>query len=372
MMTITSLDIFSATMQLSETSREGKTMTTLDDVARLAGVSRMTVSNALRGKSNVKDSTADKVVKAARKLHYRPNFAARSLASGKTNIIGFSTVELDHSPFSVNLASAISDKAFERGYQTMIQQTRKSEQYESTMFSDSYMQICEGTIFSAPTLSAAEITSLSQHYPLVAFDAPELVGTIDTVLSPYEQGSQAAVEHLIAKGARRILILGPNYRDRESLKEAKSLDGLRLKGAAEALHRHGLDYGPSSVIRCEWNYQAAYAAMTAHLDSTGRQQGNEPDFDAVFCLSDVIAIGAMRAIDQAGIRIPEQVCIIGFDGLQETQYANPPISTISIGVQETAENCVDLLLRRIESHEAQVKQQTVPFTLVERKSSARR
>lgn len=344
-------------------------MTTLDDVAKKAGVSRMTASNALRGKRSVRESTAEKVLEAAKALHYQPNLAARSLANGKTNMIGFSTVELDHSPFSVRLAAAISDEALNSGYQTMIQQTRHSQQYESTMFSDPYTQICEGTIFSAPTLPAEHIKSLSERYPLVAFDAPALTGEIDTVLSPYERGSRAAVDHLIDQGARRVLILGANYQTESMLEHTLTLDGLRLKGAVKALRRRGLPYDRSSVIRCEWNYEAAFTAMTDRLGGVDSGLDRHPDFDAVYCTTDVIAIGAVRAMDQAGIPVPDEVKVIGFDGLAETQYSNPPISTIAMDARQVAKECVDLLLRRIRFAKAEVESRVVPFTLVERKSS---
>ena len=151
-------------------------MTTLDDVAGEAGVSRMTASNALRGKSSVKPATARRVLEAAERLKYRPNLAARRLSSGRSGIIGFSTVELDRSPFSAALAAAVSDQAVSMGYQTLIQQTRQMASYESSMVADIATQFCEGTILSAPALSADSIAALNRRYPLVVFDGPNWTG----------------------------------------------------------------------------------------------------------------------------------------------------------------------------------------------------
>lgn len=120
-------------------------MTTLDDVARLAGVSRMTASNAMRGKAIVKPETAARVRAAAAQLGYRPNLAARQLSSGKSHIIGVTISDFDLI-FPAELAACVSDIAQRHDYQTVLQQTRFSSDFEKRMLSSAAMQVCDGTI----------------------------------------------------------------------------------------------------------------------------------------------------------------------------------------------------------------------------------
>lgn len=340
-------------------------MPTLDDVAQLAGVSRMTASNALRGKPYVKASTKQKVLNAAKTLNYQPNLAARFLSSGKTNVIGFSTVELDNSPFSGCLAASISDQAFALGYQTLIQQTRFSERYEHSMMSEISTQFCAGTILSAPNLPKDELIQLSAHYPLVVFDGPELDGKVDRVCSPCEEGAKAAVEHLIDRGAHRVALLGFDYLTDDRLAKAETNKELRCKGAARALASHDMPFGPQFCIPCEWNYQDAAVAFEKAL-----MQNH--DFDALFCACDVVAVSALHVLRKHGLHVPHDVKVIGFDGLAASRYTNPTLSTVSVDIDAIARECLRLLMRRIDNpaEPYEPEQVTLPFHITEAESTA--
>lgn len=342
-------------------------MVTLDDVAKLARVSRMTASNALRGKSVVKASTAERVRQAAKTLNYQPNLAARQLSSGRTNVIGFSTVELDHSPFSAALAAVVSDMALQRGYQTLIQQTRYSTDYESSMLSAISTQFTDGTILCAPAIGTETIAEVNREYPLVVFDGDTATsGDIDTVSSPCEEGARAAVGHLLDQGCRRVLILGAHWLPPKELATATLSDGKRLRGASLAYADHGMDLPRDLVHRCEWKIQDAYAATSGLID-----RGLE--FDGMFALSDVIAIGAMRALLDHGLRIPQDVAVVGFDGLLESSYLHPRLTTVVINPHDVATRCLDLLIHHIDHRDDhRASSCTVPFSLQVRSSSLRR
>lgn len=337
-------------------------MTTMDDVARLAGVSRMTVSNALRGKASVRPRTAQKVARAARELGYRPNLAARKLSSGKTGVIGFSTVELDYSRFSADLAAAVSDLAFERGYQTLIQQTRYSQRYERSMVSSVATEFCEGTILSASSLPVPDIIALGERQPVVVFDDYRLVRRVDSVLSPCREGAKAAVSHLLGLGCERILVLGVGYDADDSGRQSSKAGGLRLQGAMDAMRERGGALGPAHAHDCGWDYDSAYRTMRTVI-------GDGMRFDGVFCVTDVVAFGALRALCEAGLSVPDDVALIGFDGLKECELSNPPISTVAIDTKNVACACLDLLMRRIRRPDVPVETRTVPFELVPRQSS---
>lgn len=327
----------------------------------------MTVSNVLRGKGTVKKSTAERVTKIAKELNYQPNLAARQLSSGRTNVIGFSTVEIDYSPFSANLAAAVSDLAFARGYQTLIQQTRRSTAYETSMLSAISAQLTDGMILCAPTVPAKTLADMGVSYPLVVFDAPFAPpANVDGVFTPCEESSRAAVNHLFEQGCTRILVLGANRLDPQELAVTDTLDGKRLRGASLAFDDHHAQLENDLVQRCEWSIQDGYRVMAHLLDS-------QLMFDGLFCLSDVIAIGASRALLDRGRRIPDDVAVIGFDGLVESPFLNPPLSSVTIDPHIVAKECLDLLTDRIAHPKRHVIEcRSVPFSLTIRESSRKR
>ncbi|MBT1172772.1 LacI family DNA-binding transcriptional regulator [Bifidobacterium sp. MA2] len=380
-------------------------MVTLDDVAARAGVSRMTASNAIRGKSVVKASTARRVLEAAAELGYKPNLAARQLSSGRTHIIGMSVADLDL-PFPAALAASLSDEAFRRGYQLITQQTRMSSDYEQAMLNSASTRICDGTIVCWPSSDVGGTDALvgfAATHPVVVLDGHGLEGRVDTVFTPNREGARAAVSHLIAQGARRILVLGAPYRSPQELErlalllkgdgslvesdahagaeagedvraqaEARPGNGvLRLLGAWEAIRdarAAGVDvaYGPGNVCPAGWDFHGGYEAMSRILAASGRSPDTpdtkaagsgsagssgspDPSFDAVFALADAMAIGALKALLAAGVRVPEKVMVIGFDGVDGGGYTDPGLSSVAIDTKEIARVGLDLLIARIEA-----------------------
>lgn len=347
-------------------------MVTLDDVAAKAGVSRMTASNALRGKSVVKASTAQRVLAAAAELGYRPNLAARQLSSGRTHIIGLSVADLDFI-FPAALAADLSDEAARRGYQLITQQTRMSSDYERAMMNSASAQICDGTIVCWPSSDLDAMADFAATHPLVVLDGHGLEGRVDTVFTPNRDGARSAVTHLIEQGARRILVLGARYLPSEDLARMRDCDGtrvggapdrdtqdsgaipsessvqvgnasLRLCGAWEAMREHGgVPYESDDVYLCGWDRRSGYEMMRRILSERSPR-----DFDAVFALTDSIAIGALKALTEAGVHVPEDVMVIGFDGVTDGAYANPGLTSVAIDTKEIATVCLDLLVDRIE------------------------
>lgn len=332
-------------------------MVTLDDVAARAGVSRMTASNTLRGKTVggkpiVKPETAERVRKAAAELGYRPNLAARQLSSGRTGIIGLSVADLDMI-FPAALAATLSDEAYRRGYQLITQQTRMSADYEREMLGSASAQICDGTIVCWPSHDTVSALASAHGHPTVVLDGFGLEGRVDCVFTPCVDGAKAAVRHLVAAGARRVLVLGTVYRMADALVKAANSAELRLRGACEALSEAGLPYGPGDVMPCGWTRQSGYNTMSRILADRGIASGSGHasfdllGFDAVFCMTDTIAIGALRALTDAGVRVPDDVMIMGFDGVEDGRYTNPGLSSVLIDTAEVSSVCLDMLAERI-------------------------
>lgn len=275
-------------------------MVTLDDVAARAGVSRMTASNAMRGKPIVRPATAERVRRAADELGYHPSLAARQLSSGKTGVIGLSVADLDM-VFPAELTAEISDEAYRRGYQLIAQQTRLSPDYERAMLGNASAQICDGTIMCWPSEQAESIAEYGRTHPLVLLDGFGFEGRVDCVFTPFLAGAKSAAEHLIEQPApaagHRMLILGAVYRSPEELLHASDSPSLRLRGAYEALRDHGLPYDPANVVLSGWTRESGYETMSRILDE-------RRDFDLVFCLTDMIAIGALKALLDHGVGVP--------------------------------------------------------------------
>lgn len=315
-------------------------MVTLDDVAARAGVSRMTVSNALRGKAVVRPETARKVIAAAEELGYHPNLAARQLSSGRTHVIGLTVADFDLI-FPAALAAAISDQAQTLGYQAIVQQTRFSHDFEQHILSSATSQICDGTIVCWPSSATAEMETFARAHPLVLLDGFGLEGRCDCVFTPCTDGMAAATRHLVDHGCRRVLMLGGSYLPPERFAEADTSERRRIRGAAEGLLSSGLPYRADDVYPCDWTREAGYRRMQAILDE-------RRDFDGVCCLNDPIAISAHKALTEAGVRVPQDVAITGFDGVEDGRYLAPGLTSVTIDVHEAADTCLKLLIDRIE------------------------
>ena len=221
---------------------------TLRDVAKAAGVSPMTASNALHGKPGVKDSTRAKVLAVAEKLDYRINLTASMLKSGRSNIIHIIVNEFD-SPFYSKLVESLVTETTARGLTPFVEQTRYSPDAAKHALANNPFsgQLFDGEIIHASGLNAGvPLSAINHGRPLVLIDACEETPTFDTVNFPNEDGARAAVQHLIECGCHRIAIVGDGYSPRTELAHVESSSGLRLRGASGALLDAGLPYDEST------------------------------------------------------------------------------------------------------------------------------
>lgn len=316
-------------------------MSTMQDVARLAGVSVMTVSNVLHRKPSVREETARKVLDAARQLNYRPNVAARQLRRSATHVIGLTIVDFDLM-FPTDVAACISDQAYRQGYQTIVQQTRYDLEYERRALDNATAQICDGLILCWPHLDVSDLNDASRRMPIVAFDGFKLDGHVDCVLTPSEEGSRDAVAHMIRHGCRKILLLGCGW-----LMERPPVNSRvrRFNGAVRALQDAGLPCEPDMACECEWTRRAGYETVSRLIKESPIPF--EQRFDGIFCLCDPIAIGSMKALTDHGLRIPEDVAVMGFDATEDGDYLTPRLSSVTVESRQAASMLLTLLLERV-------------------------
>ena len=352
---------------------------TLRDVAAAAGVSPMTASNALHGKPGVRESTRARVVAAAERLDYRINLTASMLKSGRSNIIHLIVNEFD-SPFYSKLVQALTTETSARGLTPFVEQTHYSpDAARRAMTSSPFSgQLFDGEIIHASGLGTnLPLARMNDGRPLVLIDGCEETPSVDTVNFPNEEGARTAVQHLIERGCRRIAIIGGGYVPRGELAHVEHSYGLRLRGASGALLDAGLPYDPTVTFHgydVTMGIEAGHAIADTILDA--RRDGGEA-FDGVFCANDYAAFGIIRGLTDRGLRVPDDVRVIGFDGVSAGAYATPTLSTIHVDLDQLARFALDMITRRIgrradgDAADAMPPTRaTIGYTLVARESTA--
>lgn len=359
-------------------------MVTLRDVATRAGVSPSTVSYVLRGDARFQPDTVARVRRAAEELGYAANLSARILKAGRNGVIGVAVYGLSICQ-PMRLAAALTREAGERGLNTIVQQTVNSREGELRSLEQVTSQFCDGLIFSPSSVSPAEIKAHVGTKPMVWCEDFAAEPLFDAVVTPSFEGAQVAVRHLLGVGCRRIAVLGANPpKSGHADSGNTAFCDRRLAGCGSALAEAGFPLPSDSIIPCPWDYEAARLAAIRLADA-GLAGGSDAAIDGLFCMTDVVAMGAVRGFADRGVRVPEDVAIIGFDGIAETAYTVPSISTIAIDYDDYARKALDLLIERIDhpaaaggegesdsvEHDAP-RRLVADFSLMQRESTARR
>ncbi|WP_434993546.1 LacI family DNA-binding transcriptional regulator [Arthrobacter sp. Ld5] len=332
---------------------------TLKDVALAAGVSIKTVSNVINDYEHIRADTKQRVMEAIADLGYSPNLSARSLRSGRTGVIGLAVPELSLSYFA-ELADSVIKAAERRGLKVLIEQTGGDRARELEILSSPRLQMTDGLLFSPLGMSNEDAHHLKVSFPLVLLGERIFGGPTDHVTMSNVESARAATEHLIAKGRRRIAVVGGH--EGEVIGSA----GLRLRGYRQALEAAGIPFDPRLVAYTTLWHRANGATSMKELLASGVA------FDGLFGMNDTLALGAMRVLQEAGRRIPDDVAVIGFDDLDEGRYSLPTLSTIDPGRGEIADTAVRVLLERISGRDGDVppRELEARFRVVERESSA--
>jgi len=333
---------------------------TMHDVARVAGVSIKTVSNVINDYPHVRPDTRDRVLAAIDELDYRPNLSARGLRSGRTGVIGLAVPALRENYFA-ELADAIIRAADARGLGVVVEQTSGDRERELQVVTGGRLRLTDGLMFSPSALGQNDAASLSTEFPLVLLGERIFNGPTDHVAMHNTSSARAAVEHLLDIGRRRIAIIGAEHERGDEVSSAS----LRLDGYLQALEGAGIASDPA-LIRpsVHWSHSAG-ASMTRQLIE------EEIAFDAIFALNDTLGLGALRALGEAGLRIPEDVAVIGFDNIDEARFSLPSLSSVDVGSEQIATTAVDLLIERIAEKGARRPPRTVKpdFRIIRREST---
>lgn len=341
--------------------------TTIQDVATAAGVSPMTVSNVLNGRRSVNDELRDRVMDAIQRLDYRVNVAARNLRAGRTGTIGLAVPEIDR-PYAAQLASRVVRAAAARGLRVVVEETGTSRGGELDAIARSRVRLYDGLIIASVGLAARDLVDVLAASPVVMLGERFSGSGVDHIGLPNRDGTARAVQHLVESGRRRIAIVaGPPEPERTSISDMPN-DGfeLRMGGYESALRDAGIVPDPELVIIGEaWDTETGMQCARSMCD-----RGLE--FDAVVAMTDSIALGVLRGLADRGRRVPEDVAVVGFDNIQESQYSTPRLTTIAPDHDKIAELAISLLVERIAGPwpPAETVDHTVGFELIVRESTA--
>ena len=309
----------------------------LKEVAKLAGVSMRTVSNVVRGTGRASAGTRARVLQAVDELGYRPNPAARGLRTGRSGILSLAVPDLSM-PYFAELADIVMREAALHGCTVLVECTEGRPETELRIALGHGDQLVDGVILSPLALDQEAVAEAAAHAPLVLLGERVHDLPCTHVMIDNELAAREATEHLSAVGRRRVAVIG-----RQQSPHAET-SRVRMAGYRAALEAAGCEYDEALAPEVRWYGRAdGAAAMTALL---GFGRAARPD--AVFCFADVLAEGAMHAVREAGLRIPEDVAFVGFDDLDQASYAAPPLTSVAPDKQELARLAVEALLDRIE------------------------
>lgn len=315
-----------------------KSRPTLEEIAEAAGVSRSTVSRVVNKHPNVRPEVRERVWQMIEKMGYHPNAAARSLASRRSYTLGVviprKVGAIFADPYFPVLIEGISDAATDRSYHLMLSLFNRPVEegfYRRVLWS----RMLDGLLISALPLDHPLPSRLiKERVPFVIIGRHPSEPRASFVDVDNVNGARTAVQHLVQHGRRRIAtITGPQ-------REIPGLD--RLEGYKVALREADVSCDGALVMEGAWTELSGYMAMQKLLPE-------KPD--AVFIASDLMAMGALRALRQAGRRVPDDIAIVGFDDHEMAAYADPPLTTVHQPIYELGVAAVDLMLRLITMEE---------------------
>lgn len=329
-------------------------MATMKHVAEYAGVSVTTVSHVINETRYVSPELVERVWEAVEALNYQPNALARSLRRKQTHTLGM-IVPDNSNPFFGEIARIIEDFCFNLGYSVILCNSDQNPEKEQMYIDLLTEKQVDGIVFVAAGGHAEHLqTVLERSVPVVVVDREVPDIQCDQVLTNNRSGGQQATEHLIQHGHRRIgCIVGPSD---------LTLSWERVCGYQEALQNAGLPFDENLLRQGDFQAPGGYTAMQELLGTPEPPSG-------VFVCNDLMAIGAMRAVSERGLAIPDDVAVVGFDDIALASYTNPPLTTVAQPRQEMSRLAAELLIERVRDGDRPREHRLLETRLIIRQSS---
>ncbi|KZN95339.1 LacI family transcriptional regulator [Aeribacillus pallidus] len=327
-------------------------MVRISDVAKMANVSTATVSRVLSNSGNVKKETAEKVLEAIKKLNYQPNLLARQLRRLETKTVLVVVPDITNTFFS-KILRGIEQVAIENDYEVLLGDTGNSLEREKGYLDILRQKKADGMILLTARLESHLLEEISHEFPVV-LACEYLEGSdIPTVSIDNISSARKATEYLISLGHKRIGFLsGP-------MDVILSRD--RLKGFKQGMMQHDIAIEPNLIQEGDFSFESGFNLMTKLLALT------EPP-TAVFASSDEMAIGAIKAIKAKGLKVPDDISIVGFDDIKFASIFEPALTTVSQPMFEIGQKAMELLIKLIQKDKLEKSQYILEDRLVIRET----
>ncbi|WP_433977465.1 ribose operon transcriptional repressor RbsR [Erwinia sp. E_sp_B01_9] len=309
-------------------------MATMKDVARLAGVSTSTVSHVINNNRFVSEAVREKITSAITQLNYAPSALARSLKLNQTRTIGM-LLTASSNPFYSEVVRGVERSCYERGYSLVLCNTEGDENRMNRSLETLLQKRVDGLLImcNESHIPSAEILNRYPSIPSVMMDWSPFEGGSDIIQDNSLLGGEMATRFLISRGYRRIAcIAGP---------QDKTPARLRLEGFHQAMTQAELPVLPGYVVNGDLEFQGGFNAMNQLL-------ALKPFPEAVFTSNDAMAVGVYHALFQAGLSVPKDIAVMGYDDIELARYMTPPLTTIHQPKDELGELAIDTLIHRLK------------------------
>ncbi|SJN56886.1 HTH-type transcriptional repressor PurR [Vibrio ruber DSM 16370] len=312
-------------------------MATIKDVARLAGVSTTTVSHVINKTRFVAETTQEKVMEAVKTLNYAPSAVARSLKCNSTRTIGM-LVTQSTNPFFSEVIDGVESYCYRQGYTLILCNTGGLYEKQRDYIRMLAEKRVDGILVMCSDLTA-ELWEMLEAYsdiPKVIMDWGPENSQADKIIDNSEEGGYLATKYLIDKGHRRIACLSGHL--------AKAACQERIQGFRRAMAEASLTPNEDWIL--EGNFECDTAVLAADKIIVMDEQPT-----AVFCFNDTMALGLISRLQQRGIKVPEDISVIGYDNIEISEYFSPPLTTVHQPKRRVGKNAFEILLERIKSKE---------------------
>jgi LacI family transcriptional regulator len=333
-------------------SKQAKKLT-LDDIGELAGVSRATVSRVINNYPHIKPEVRERVQRVITETGYKPNRIAQSLASNRSGIIGLvipnTARGIMSDPYFLHLISGITQKTNRHALTLSLFLFHSMDDEVQTAHLLFNNNLVDGLIITADRKENPFAQQVIHHdIPFVVIGRSELRTQIACVNVANELGAYLATEHLVNLNRRRLAVIKCEH---------NTAGDDRYTGYRKALDDYAIEFDPQRVACGDFSQESGYTAMQQLLPTRP---------DAVFVSSDMMAIGAQQAIQQAGLRIPDDIAIVGFDNLPQAALADPPLTTVQQPIEELGIVAVELLHELLNDPTKSPRQIILPVELIRR------
>lgn len=325
---------------------------TILDVANKAGVSKSLVSLVMRGSTRVSEQSRKKVLAAARQLGYRPNTAARVLVRQRSNLLGVMVSDL-HNPFFPEVLDGVGDQARDSDYRMLMTTGVRVPAHELDAVNTLLELRVDGLVLASPRFPTADVAVAAESVPTVMLGKPARTRLADAVYNDDKVGSRLVVDHLAELGHKRIT----------HISAPRGAGGAtRRTGYIKAMEAVGLEKHVS-VTPGGFTEEEGANAMRQILDAKTLPT-------AVFVTNDISAIGVLEALDDAGLRVPEDISVVGYDNLELSHNHRIALTTVDQPRYDMGRMCVSLLVERLEEGRSDAKTIVLPPTLIVRDTTA--